>query len=309
MMLSRVAERLYWMARYLERSEGTARLVNAFSLFVLDIPKGMEPGWDALVRTFDAQASFAERYSKATERNTISFLLSDKSNHCALRHSVRSARENVRTTRDVLPRFAWELMNELHLLVDTRARHAVARGNRREFLDRVIGMNQQFNGLLDSTVTRDQAFWFIRLGGLLERCDMTSRIVDVAATSMGEKLNGPIPGAPLLGSNLLQSLSATSAYRRSVGPIIASDDVIDFVLKSPNFPRSMIFCLNSIEETVALLKAPAGMLRQIRAMAKSIGNVDTSDEARPELHARIDDFQADLGELHESIAERWFAIA
>lgn len=306
MMLSRVAERLYWMARYLERAEDTARLVNAFSLFVLDIPRGMEPGWDALVRTIDAQSLFAERYAKATERNTIRFLLADKSNPTSIRHSVRLARENVRTTRDVLPRFAWELMNELHLLVDTQAGKSVARSSRREFLDHIIGMNQQFNGLLDTTVTRDHTLWFIRLGQFIERCDMSSRIVDVAAISISELAGGPIPGAPLLGANLLQSLSATAAFRRRTGPVIVPDEVIEFVFKSSTFPRSLTHCINAIEETASQLKAPGGMLRQIRSMARKVQRIDTSAEARDQLHALIDEFQADLGELHEGISEHWF---
>ena len=309
MMLSRVAERLYWMARYLERAEDTARLVNAFSLFVLDIPKGMEPGWDVLVRTIDAQTVFASKYSNATERNTIRFLLADDANPSSLRHSVRMARENVRTTRDVLPRFAWELMNELHLLVDKRATKSVARGARREFLDVIIGMNQQFNGLLDTTVTRDHTLWFIRLGQFVERCDMSSRIVDVAAHSFSERAGGPIPGAPLLGANLLQSLSATAAFRRSTGPIIVPDEVIDFVFKSPTFPRSLTHCINAIEETTSQLKAPGGMLRQIRSMARKIQRIDTTAPGRSHLHARIDEFQADLGDLHEAISEHWFLSA
>ncbi|HMB74483.1 MAG TPA: alpha-E domain-containing protein, partial [Gammaproteobacteria bacterium] len=216
------------------------------------------------------------------------------------------ARENVRTTRDVLPRFAWELMNELHLLVDTHARKSVARGTRREFLDRVIGMNQQFNGLLDTTVTRDHTLWFIRLGQFIERCDMSSRIVDVAATSISERTGGSISAAPLLSANLLQSLSATAAFRRRTGPIIVPEEVIDFIFESPTFPRSLTHCINAIEETTSQLKAPGGMLRQIRAMAKKIQRIDTTSQGRDRLHALIDEFQADLGDLHEAVSEHWF---
>ena len=108
MMLSRVAERLYWMARYLERAEDTARLISAYNHLILDLPKGVELGWDVLIKTIDAEAEVASVYQTATESNIINFLLTDDRNASSIRLSIKAARENVRTTRDVLPAQAWE---------------------------------------------------------------------------------------------------------------------------------------------------------------------------------------------------------
>jgi uncharacterized alpha-E superfamily protein len=309
MMLSRVAERLYWMGRYLERAEGTARLVDAYTHLILDIPRGLEPGWQILIDTLDAAPLFQARYQNVSERNVVKFLLADRDNPSAVRHSIAAARENVRTTRDVLPAQAWELVNELHLFVADAAEQALPRKHRFEFLETVIGRNQQLNGLIHTTVTRDHALWFIKLGQLIERADMTSRIVDVATAAIGSTGDPALPEVPLLWANLLKSLSATAAYRRQVGPMLTPEEVIDFVLKRPQFPRSIVYCLDSIEETIAQLKAPGGMLRSLRVSLRPISRYAADIQAPDRLHRLIDEFQIGLGDLDDAIHEVWFARA
>ncbi len=307
MMLSRVAERLFWMARYLERAEDAARLISAYSHLVLDIPRGVEPGWNILIDTFDAAPAFSARYRKVSERNVVKYLLADRDNPSSVRHSISAARENVRTTRDVLPAQAWELVNELYLYVTEAADSSLARTPRFEFLETVIAFNQQINGLIHSSVSRDHALWFIHLGQFIERADMTSRIVDVATAAIDSQGDSAVPELPLLWANLLKSLSATAAYRRQVGPMLIPDEVIDFVLKRRQFPRSVVHCLDSIEETVAQLKAPDGMLRSLRQILRSINHYRADIEAPQELRALIDEFQARLADLDEAIHETWFA--
>jgi uncharacterized alpha-E superfamily protein len=307
MMLSRVAERLYWMARYLERAEDTARLISAYSHLILDIPRGVEPGWNVPIDTLDAHPLFATRYRKVSERNVIKFMLADADNPCSIRHSISSARENVRTTRDVLPAQAWELVNELYLYVTERADGALARTARFEFLETIIARNQQINGLIQTSVSRDHTLWFIRLGQFIERADMTSRIVDVATSAIGSQGDTAIPEVPLLWANLLKSLSATAAYRRQIGPTLSPDEVVDFVLKRRQFPRSIVYCLDSIEETVAQLKAPEGMLHSLRLTLKPINHYLADMDQPQKLHRLIEEFQARLADLDESINDIWFA--
>jgi uncharacterized alpha-E superfamily protein len=309
MMLARVAERLYWMGRYLERAENSARLISAYSHLILDIPLGVEPGWKVLIDTFDAGPIFARRYRKDSERNVIKFLLADKDHPSSIRYSVSAARENVRTTRDVLPAQAWELVNELHLYVSEATEHSLARTERFEFLENVIARNQQLNGLIQSSVTRDHALWFITLGQLLERADMTSRTVDVVTAAIGSGGRSTMPEVPLLWANLLKSLSATAAYRRQVGPILAPDEVIEFVLKRRQFPRSIVHCLDRVEETVAQLKAPAGLLRSLRHTLQPINRYQADIESPEKLHQLIDNLQIDLADLDAAVHEIWFAAA
>nr|MDJ0642377.1 alpha-E domain-containing protein [Erythrobacter sp.] len=183
-MLSSVAERLYWTARYLERAETTARLTNAYTQFVLDIPHGLEPGWKSLISIIDGNAAFEARFKNYTERNVLKFLVADAANPGSVCHAINAARENVRTTRDCLPESCWQLVNELHLYAREFGATTLTRRHRFEVLGRIIARLQQITGLIHSSMTRDQAYRFLRLGTYVECADMTSRVVDVAfATS------------------------------------------------------------------------------------------------------------------------------
>ena len=137
-MLSRVAERLYWMARYLERTEDVARLTQAYTHLIMDIPEGSEPGWEILVQILDATPTFGQHHRVYNEQNVLKFLIADSDNPGSIRSSIKSARENVRTTRDVLPGEAWEQVNELYLYAEEHAEKSFGRRNRHAFLDQII---------------------------------------------------------------------------------------------------------------------------------------------------------------------------
>ncbi len=306
MMLSRVAERLYWMGRYLERAEDSARLLSAYSHLILDLPVGSEPGWHVLIATFDAEEAFSRRYRTESERNVVRFLLSDEDNKSSIRSSVWNARENVRTTRDALPAQAWELMNEMHLYARAEAAESGARQKRFAFLETLIARNQQLNGLIDTSVMRDHSLWFIRLGQLIERADMTSRVLDVAIAAIRERSESDAAGIPLLWSNLLESLSSRSAYRREIGPLIDPERVVRFILHSHRSPRSIIYCVNQVEEIVGNLKTPGGLFRMLRATERRVTRFRPDVESPEKFHKFIDSLQVEIAELNAAIHECWF---
>ena len=186
-MLSRVAERLYWMSRYLERTEDTARVVSAYNHLIMDIPKGAEPGWDIMVQILDAQPHFEQRFRSVNEQNVLKLLVADTKAPCSIPYSIQMVRENVRTTRDVLPEETWELVNELSLFAQESAPNSVGRRNRHDFLAEVISRCQTINGLLLSSLSRDHAHSFTKLGRLLECADMATRMIDVGAGDIGER--------------------------------------------------------------------------------------------------------------------------
>ena len=207
-MLSRVAERLYWMGRYLERVESTARLVSAYTNQILDLPKGVDPGWQQLVGINGSNAIFEGHYQNYDERNTVKFLLADEFNPGSIISGLNAARENVRTTRDVLPTEAWDHTNELYLYCREHAANGVLRKHRFTFLKQVVIRCQQITGLLTGTMSHDQPCNFVRLGRNLERGDMTTRIVDSAVTLLMPRIEAPAPYDSLLWVNVLKSLSA-----------------------------------------------------------------------------------------------------
>ena len=125
LLLSRVAERVYWMSRYLERVENTARLINIHTALLMDMPREMEVGWSTLLDVFDLGYAFNERYRERNESNVMDFLIASRNNPASLFNSLQHARENVRTTRDCLPESFWEIVNELKIHAEEHAEHAV----------------------------------------------------------------------------------------------------------------------------------------------------------------------------------------
>jgi len=305
-MLSRVAERLFWMARYLERAEDTARLVHAYTHMVMDIPKTSKPGWDILVRILDAEPDYAKHFRVYNEQNVMKFLIADLDNVGGIAPSVRAARENVRTTRDVLPSEVWEHVNELYLYAQEYAEKSTGRRNRYEFLETVIARCQMINGMMISTLPRGHAYRFIKLGSLLERADMTTRVIDVgAAVLLGdERLRSTVD--PLIWASLLNSLSAMGAYRREIGPQVEAGPMVDFVLRENTLPRAVKFCLTGIRQELVPLKNNKETLRLVDKARRKLSSFDPIVRSREELHFFIDQFQLILTSLYDSIAHTWF---
>tara|TARA_R110001592_G_scaffold295594_2_gene565710 strand:+ start:55414 stop:56349 length:936 start_codon:yes stop_codon:yes gene_type:complete len=305
MMLSRVAERLYWMARYLERAEDTARLTQAYTHMVMDIPAGSEPGWDILVHILDGAPQFGER-RVCNEQNVLKFLIADLENPGSIAFCIKAARENVRTTRDVLPEEVWEHVNELYLYSQEYAAVSIGRRNRHHFLEQVITRCQMISGLLLTTLCRDHAYRFIKLGHLLERADMTTRVIDVGAGALlgNERLNEAVD--PLIWASLLQSLSAMGTYRRTIGPLVEVNSVVEFVFRDSSLPRSVKFCLDGIRRELGPLKNNTEALKILDRARRSLSRFNPEKAEREDLHRFIDRFQLELNTLGSMISTSWF---
>lgn len=305
-MLSRVAERVYWMARYIERAEDTARLIAAYNHLIMDIPKGSQPEWDVLIRILDADPLFDERFNVRNETNVLRMLMSQEDAICSIPYSVRNARENARTTRDVLPDEVWELINEFHLFVREAAEKSVGRRNRQGFLEEVIQRAQVISGVLSSTLCRDHSYRFIKIGQLLERADMTTRIVDVGAADFLEQEGAQHAIEHLLWGTLLKSMSALGAYRRNVGPQVEKNDAVDFVFMEQTFPRSVRYCVREIREELTQLKNNKEALRVLDRIRRKLSRFKALDFDAAALHKYIDDLQFKTNDLHVAINDTWF---
>ena len=307
-MLSRVVERLYWMSRYLERTEDIARVVSAYNHLIMDIPKGAEPGWDIMVQILDAQPHFEQRFRSVNEQNVLKLLVADTKAPCSIPYSIQMVRENVRTTRDVLPEETWELVNELSLFAQESAPNSVGRRNRHAFLAEVISRCQTINGLLLSSLSRDHAHSFTKLGRLLECADMATRMIDVGAGDIGERAEQFSTLDPLLWGALLQGLSAGSAYRREVGPIVDRQAVVNFVFLAPGFPRSVKFCVREIRNELGKLSGSEEALKVVSRLSRRLNRLNKQEMTQAELHPFIDEFQVQLNNLHVAIQDTWFRV-
>lgn len=307
-MLSRVAERVYWMSRYLERLENTARVIQVFSHVMLDLPEGMSPDWDVLLKIMSIETAFDEHYSVKNERNVIKFLLADDDNPVSLLNNIRYGRENARTTREVFPSESWEIINELYHFLKDEAVHSVARSRRYELLIHTIEKCQMLTGLLEGSLNRDYTLRFLQLGRKIERADMTTRILDVAAAVLLERKDAPMQFDDLLWVNLLQSFGGLQSYRLTKGPAVTAVDVIDFMIKDVCFPRSIWYSLKSVDFQLGELPRSDAVRKTVVRTRNKIQRMNTEEILDKGLTAYLDRIQLDLIGIHNDIHETWFDL-
>ena len=253
-MLGRTAGGLYWMFRHLERSENTARLIEAGMRIALTRSDDVEKEWKSVVTTAGQKDAFLERHERFDQASVIDFLLRDRTNPSSVRSVIESARSNAREVRTALTREVWEATNDTWLTVrDTLARPVLDR----ELPDVLAVIRREsalVRGALHGTMLRNDIYNFARIGTFMERADNTARILDV-------KYYVLLPSASYVGTSLdnvqwetiLRSVSAQRACRwRSAGDASAMG-IADFLILDQQLPRSLVFCYRKIDENLGYL--------------------------------------------------------
>lgn len=307
-MLSKVAERVYWTARYLERIESTARLISIYDKLLFDLPRNVQLSWYNLITINSLQKDFSDRYAVQDERNVIKFLIGDESNYSSIISSLKAVRENVRTTRDVIPSDVWYTINELNLYVKENIQQGINRSKRHEFLNHIIRGCQQILGTLYSDMPHDAAWTFLRIGRNLERADMTSRNIDAAMAGVMEAhdIDEAVNTHQIIWLNLLRSLNADHSYRRSTRQTVTGYGVVGYLVTNEDFPKSIEYCLNALidaSDQLSNSKPLTDYLNKIKA--------DIVDDYEPEslgqpLRDDLNELQIHIINLHKKISETWF---
>lgn len=305
-MLARVAESLYWMARYLERAEDTARLINATTMMLMDMPHGANFGWEDLLKVVGLDEAFHEHYGEATETAVMSFLIQDARNPSSIFACVRLARENTRTFREVLPRESWEWVNELYLYTSTHLVSAPDRRKRFDVLTEIIRRRQAVVGLLAGTMSRDEGFQFMRLGRNVERADMTTRVLDVSYAINLPYLNSQ--HYDLIWVSVLHALSAHQMYRRHVGVHAVGHKVLTYLLNDLQFPRTVRHCLNEIASALGELPGNEPM-RRLHDLVERLDQANFPALAESGLHEFCDELEAGIAALNSEITQTYFRVA
>ncbi len=305
-MLSRVAERVYWLGRFLERAENTARLILVRHNATLDLPRAVQPGWDLLLQVLGAQEGFAALPGAATEKNIISYVFGERENPSSIISSLGSARENMRTTREILPSETWERVNSLYLSVARRSTKDLPRHMRHSVLNNIIQSCQQITGMLAGSMNQDAPYQFIRMGRNLERADMSTRIIDSATAGLMGDSEEIAPYRNVLWISVLQSLSAYQMYRLNVQRNVSPGDVREFLFHSTVFPRAVAHCLGEIENSMRLLPDNKPALKIAGRVQRNLMAVDCGELAESDLHQFIDELQVELVDVHCAISDTWF---
>lgn len=305
-MLARVAERVYWSARYLERVENTARLINVYTNLLLDIPKGVDLSWYNLIVISGSAKEFSQHYTSPSEDNVIYFLVADTNNPSSLLSSLINVRENFRTSRDVVPSDAWELINELHLYVNDNLKSGLARVLRHEFMNTIVLACQQINGMFMGEMPRNSVWNFLRMGRNLERADMSTRLLDVGAAAIIAGSSAPNFNQVVWG-NVLVSASALQSYLHQTGSTVSGDNVARYLLFDVTFPRSFAYCFNTLMYSAHSQPRHQALQETIESLKKKLDYESDFSLSGESFRDYLNDLQLDIGQLHHDISNNWFA--
>jgi uncharacterized alpha-E superfamily protein len=255
-MLSRVANSLYWMSRYVERSENIARIVDVNLQLLLDFRnldhQALAGHWVPIVQSTGDEQAFFALHPKATGQAVTQFLVFQTENPNSIVSSMGSARENARMVRDQITSELWEELNRLFLFLKSKAGRDLWKMSPSEFLQEVKACSLHLQGLADATVVHNEGWQFMQVGKFLERADKTTRMLDVRHKSaQPAQLDGEIPivsqSDALEWSAVLRSCSAWDAYKSLHGAEVSPRLVAEFLLFSEDFPRSVHFSVRALD--------------------------------------------------------------
>lgn len=310
MLLSRVAETVYWIGRYVERAENTARLIMVNANIMLDLPKGVALGWEPVLHITGITDLFYEHYDQPSERNVVKFLISDRRNPSSIISSVEAAREDLRTTRVIMPREAWEVLNDFYLYTRENLNKGIAQRSRNEYLTDIVENCQKFTGLLSGTMSHDDPYTFILMGRNLERADMTTRVMDVRAGNVFSGSERDLaPYEDIQWRSVLNSLAAYSMYRRHVHMRVSGSNVIRFLLKDEDFPRSVYHCLGEVVSSLQRFERNEAALRDLGQARRMVTQVEADNLVGESLNAFVDELQIAMGHIHELLESTYFRLS
>jgi uncharacterized alpha-E superfamily protein len=313
-MLSRVADSIYWLNRYIERAENVARFIDVNLNLILDLPEGVSPQWKPLISVTGDLDQFNSRYEEVNNRNVIQFLCFDTSYENSIISCLSKARENARSIREVISSEMWEEVNSFYLMVKE-----VSAGSSFKALPKLFSKvkmaSHRFAGVMDATMSHNEGWQFGQMGRLLERADKTTRIVDVKYFLL-------LPSVEWVGTPLdriqwmalLKSASAYEMYRKSQHYITPSS-VAEFLILDRQFPRSIHFCLSQTQQRLhEITQTPPGSWcngaeRALGMLHSRLSYLTIEDIIQSGLHEFLDDMQNSINEVGKEIYTTFIALS
>jgi uncharacterized alpha-E superfamily protein len=303
-MLSRTAENLYWLARYVERAEYLARTIEA-TLRVTALPNtyiGKTNEWDSALLTAGVSASFYEIYQEADERNVVDYLSFSPANPSSIRNCIENARLNSRSVRTALTSEMWDTINSAWIdLQEVWGKGTKTREDLARFLRFVQETSLRFDGSAYRTMLRNDAYWFSRLGLHLERADNTARILDV------KHVGGPLDYYQW--TSILRSVSALTAYHWVYRETLKPWLIADLLILNDSLPRSLASCYGNLVRNLDQIGVAYGRQgaaqRHARGVRNRLEHSHMDDIFQHGVHEFIQEFISDNGRLGEIISKQY----
>lgn len=313
-MLSRVADTIYWMNRYLERAENYARFLDVNFNLALELPPDVSAQWKPLVVTTGDWKLYESLYGKVEKSKVIYFLGFDEKNPNSIYNSLQNVRENARSVRPDITKEVWEQVNHLYYLVkDETEKKRWQKKDPRGFFTEVKKGCQLLYGIFDATISRTDGWHFGKIGQLIERADKTSRVLDV-------KYHMLLPDKTAVGSPLdliqwaavLKSVSAYDMYRKRFGKLTVHQ-ISEFLILDKVFPRSILRCLMHAEQSLnTITGSPAGYSntaeRKLGLLKSQLEYADINEIFSSGLHEYLDNFQDQLNDVSIAIYDSFFSV-
>lgn len=314
LMLSRVAASLYWMSRYLERAENVARMLDVNLQLMIDFgsldDQSVSEHWLPLLNSTGDEDLFFQLYDQATSENVTEFMTFRKENRNSLCNCIANARENARQVRDQISYEMWEVLNECHLFLRSTNARQIWDNGASSFYDQIKRFSHLFQGLTDSTFSRGEGWNYICFGKYVERADKTARILDLKyhillpkATDVG----GAVDTAQWQA--LLRSASALEAYRRFYVAEILPWKVSEFLILSEDFPRSIRYCVDRIDEALHRINGtdedeyPSPAEKAFGRLRSDLRFFTMDDVFRIGLHEYLQNVQQGLDRISQHVYE------
>ncbi|MBW3097008.1 alpha-E domain-containing protein [Pseudohoeflea coraliihabitans] len=309
-MLGRTANGLYWMFRFIERAENTARLIDAGSRMSLTSMQGSDEEWASVLQSAGVHAAYMAAHDQVTAAEAVNYLLRDKSNPSSVASAIELARSNGRMVRTALTREAWEATNECYLSAKALLKRQVAPASLPQVLDQIKRQCSLIRGTFHGTMLRNEVYNFARIGTFIERADSTARILDV-------KYYVLLPASSYIGTtidnvqweSILRSVSAHRSYTWAYDPDYNPVNIADFLILNDCMPRSLAYCHDKIVNNLAILERLYGQRHPAHDTAEAIKAMleegDIQQIVSSGLHEFLEDFLGQNNRLGHEISQAY----
>jgi uncharacterized alpha-E superfamily protein len=310
-LLARYAECIFWMARYMERAENLARILDVHETFSRD-SRGAK-NWMSIVQLNADEKRFLSRYESATAQNVVNFYVLDTQNPTSIVSAIRSARENARTLRPLISTEMWTQINVFYNKLLSLGPSDIAPHNLTRLCNMVKEACQAHTGITEGTFYRDQGWYFYQLGKYLERADQTTRLLDIKYHTLLPLADGV--GSPLDVSQwnaVLRSAAGYHAFRRVYPRGMTPAAVAGFMLYNESFPRSVTTCVRQIDGLLVrlksryILKGGSKAMERVDEIQAALHSRSIEEVIKIGLHEYLDWLQLHLNDVTQEISNAFF---
>ncbi|WP_309679552.1 alpha-E domain-containing protein [Polaromonas sp.] len=318
-MLSRTADHLFWMSRYTERAENTARMldVNYQTSLLPQTAAVAQGGWQSLLSISELKPAYAKHYGDSINpREVMDFMVRDEKNSSSIISCLKNARENARAVRGTLTTEVWETQNQTYLEVIRMLRNGDFERDPGQFFEWVKFRSHLSRGVTLGTMLQDEAFHFLRLGTFLERADNTARLVDVKFHGFQGDFLGISAEADqeydfYHWSAILRSVSGFEVYRKVYRDVIKPERVAELLILRADMPRSLLACLNEVMSNLAMVTSDASSDTQRRAgkLRADLQYARIDEILATGLHAFLTQFLDRVNEIGANISREFLVPA